>query len=191
MKISRIKVDKLFGVFDHDILLNKEDGITIVIGENGLGKTVILEAINALFERDFRFFSSLEFKMFHFYFDNGDVWELTKNVVSDGFSLHVLSSMNTKNRPTKIFEESTSNNRSSKMRERQLMLQLEYEKRKLLDRQRDLLGDRDFGFEREYEYKKRMEMHHRMQLEESNVKQPQWFTDTIKEINVKLIDPLC
>lgn len=46
MRLEKISVTSLFGVFDHEIKLNTDDGITIVIGENGLGKTVILEAIN-------------------------------------------------------------------------------------------------------------------------------------------------
>ena len=31
MKLTRIKVDKLFGIFDHDIKLKVNDGITIII----------------------------------------------------------------------------------------------------------------------------------------------------------------
>lgn len=49
MKLKKISVKKLFGVFDHDIPINKKSGITIIIGENGLGKTILLEMIEALF----------------------------------------------------------------------------------------------------------------------------------------------
>lgn len=55
MKLNRVVVDKLFKAFDHEIKL-KDSGITIVIGDNGLGKTVILESIEALFEEKYSFF---------------------------------------------------------------------------------------------------------------------------------------
>lgn len=88
MKIARIEVLKLFGVFDHEIIL-KKGGITIVIGDNGLGKTVILESINALFCRKFDFFETLEFASFNFQFDNGDIWQLSKEVSNSGISLYI------------------------------------------------------------------------------------------------------
>lgn len=60
MKINRVKVKSLFGVFNHDIVLNEENGITIIIGENGLGKTMMLEAISSLFDKDYTFFRPLD-----------------------------------------------------------------------------------------------------------------------------------
>lgn len=50
-RIRRIKVDKLFGVFDHDIPLN-ESGITLIHGPNGYGKTAILTLVDALARLD-------------------------------------------------------------------------------------------------------------------------------------------
>jgi len=44
-------VEKLFELFDHTISLNTGEGITLMLGENGFGKTVLLEMINALFNR--------------------------------------------------------------------------------------------------------------------------------------------
>ncbi|MDR0680944.1 MAG: AAA family ATPase [Dysgonamonadaceae bacterium] len=49
MKLSRIKIEKLFGQFDYDIKLNQEEGITILTGPNGYGKTTILNIIWSLF----------------------------------------------------------------------------------------------------------------------------------------------
>jgi predicted ATP-binding protein involved in virulence len=49
VRIRRIQVTKLFGVFDHDIPLNLHDRITIIHGPNGYGKTVILKMVEAMF----------------------------------------------------------------------------------------------------------------------------------------------
>jgi predicted ATP-binding protein involved in virulence len=42
MRITKIHVTGLFGVFDHTIPLNGEDRITIIYGQNGYGKTYTL-----------------------------------------------------------------------------------------------------------------------------------------------------
>jgi ABC-type cobalamin/Fe3+-siderophores transport system ATPase subunit len=49
MKLSRIKIENLFGQFDYDIKLNKEEGIAILTGPNGYGKTTILKIVYDLF----------------------------------------------------------------------------------------------------------------------------------------------
>jgi predicted ATP-binding protein involved in virulence len=49
MRISRISVKKLFGIFSHDIPLNHDDRITIIYGPNGYGKTFTLSLVNELF----------------------------------------------------------------------------------------------------------------------------------------------
>jgi predicted ATP-binding protein involved in virulence len=49
MKLSAIKIENLFGQFDYDITLNQDDGITILTGPNGYGKTTILNIIWSLF----------------------------------------------------------------------------------------------------------------------------------------------
>ena len=41
MRITKISVKGLFGMFDHEIPLNQESRITIVHGPNGVGKTVL------------------------------------------------------------------------------------------------------------------------------------------------------
>jgi len=53
MKIRRIAVKKLFGVFNHVIQLNEKDHITIIHGPNGFGKTVLLTMLNAVFNLDY------------------------------------------------------------------------------------------------------------------------------------------
>ncbi|MDR2798241.1 MAG: AAA family ATPase [Treponema sp.] len=50
MKLLSISIEKLFGQFDYDIVLNQEEGITILTGPNGYGKTSILNIIRNLFK---------------------------------------------------------------------------------------------------------------------------------------------
>ena len=46
MRITKITVKKLFGVYDHEIPLNLDSRITAIVGANGVGKTIILRMIH-------------------------------------------------------------------------------------------------------------------------------------------------
>lgn len=79
MKLESIAVEGLFGIFDHEIPLNTQRGITIVIGENGLGKTKILEMVEAFFKGHFYKLTNIEYKNFKLKFDDNVSWEIYKN----------------------------------------------------------------------------------------------------------------
>ncbi|RPB31349.1 AAA family ATPase, partial [Vibrio parahaemolyticus] len=72
MRIKSISVKKLFGIFDHEILFNED--ITILIGENGLGKTVILEMLNNIFKGRFHEVTEVSFDRFNITFENNVAW---------------------------------------------------------------------------------------------------------------------
>ncbi|KOR90377.1 AAA family ATPase [Paenibacillus solani] len=78
MKLSKINVSNLFGVFTHEVKINTERGITIVIGENGLGKTVLLEMIESFFNKRFHYFCNVNFEELFFEFDDGVEWIIKK-----------------------------------------------------------------------------------------------------------------
>ncbi|MDO6654512.1 AAA family ATPase [Anaerobacillus sp. 1_MG-2023] len=78
MKLKKISVTKLFGIFDHEIRLNNERGITIIIGENGLGKTKILEMLESFFKGDIYRLKNIEFECLRFEFDDDFYWEVYK-----------------------------------------------------------------------------------------------------------------
>ena len=67
-----IKFEKLFGRFDYDVIFNSE-GLTILTGPNGYGKSTILKSIEAI-GKEFvgvMFFMGLDFKKITVNFENG------------------------------------------------------------------------------------------------------------------------
>jgi predicted ATP-binding protein involved in virulence len=70
MRIRRISVAKLFGRFDYNIPLNKE-GITIIHGPNGYGKTTLLRIVHSLLSRDYDLLYNSPFKELRIDFCNG------------------------------------------------------------------------------------------------------------------------
>jgi len=75
MTIKTITVEKLFDTYDHNISLKTEEKITLMLGENGFGKTIILEMINALFNQNLSYFQTVVFKRFQIEFEDNLVWE--------------------------------------------------------------------------------------------------------------------
>ena len=49
LRITKIYVVGLFGLYTHTVNLNQEDRVTIIHGPNGVGKTVLLRLVHALF----------------------------------------------------------------------------------------------------------------------------------------------
>jgi len=86
MKIKEIIVEKLFELFDHTISLNTGERLTLMLGENGFGKTVILEMINALFNQDFCHFQSVVFKRFRMLYTNKWYFDqITEELIALGY----------------------------------------------------------------------------------------------------------
>ena len=49
--LEKLFVRKLFGIFDNEINF-RDGGITVVIGQNGCGKTTMLHILNAVFSKN-------------------------------------------------------------------------------------------------------------------------------------------
>lgn len=77
MEIKSFEINGLFGYLNHKIPLMTDSGITIIIGENGLGKTITLNLISAFFNEDYTYFSEVEFDSFWIEFSDGKKWEVT------------------------------------------------------------------------------------------------------------------
>jgi predicted ATP-binding protein involved in virulence len=98
MKIKKVSIEKLFGVFDYDIPVNNKSGITIIIGENGLGKTILLEMLDAFFKGKYFYFNSVTFKEFILVFDDGVKWVLKKKEQKDNLPILNLIQINKNNK---------------------------------------------------------------------------------------------
>lgn len=82
MEIKYIRINGLFSRFDHEIKFT--DGVNIIIGDNGVGKTICLKIINNLFNGDFGYLFDLDFKNISISFGK-EIWDISKQPI-DGHS---------------------------------------------------------------------------------------------------------
>lgn len=207
MKIKKIEVNKLFGVFDHKIPLMNDSNITIVIGENGLGKTIILEAINSLFNNQFDFFKTIDFESFVISFDNGDSWDIEKKNDKRDLCLYITRSEGNyrskpeiKQKPARIIiGENTNSKRNAHMHDEYLS-ELEF-----INYMDSDIARKKHNFEMEMEMemelmrirqaKMRMNMQfqrHRLlnsrPEQEDLAAKPKWLIEAFDKISVRLIE---
>lgn len=76
--IKKITIKKLFNLFDHEIDLFESGDLTIVVGQNGLGKTAILKIIHCILNKDLIKLSSIIFNSIIVEFSSGEKWEISK-----------------------------------------------------------------------------------------------------------------
>ena len=86
MRITKISVKGLFGMFDHEIPLNQESRITIVHGPNGVGKTVLMRLVHGLFHYEYEYISSIPFECLRLDYEDGTLLTVEKKVRDDGES---------------------------------------------------------------------------------------------------------
>ena len=82
-RLTSFNVDRLFHEFSPRIPLNLNEHITAVIGPNGRGKTVCLRLINALFRRQWYYFSSVAFSRVEYSFSTRETVEVFKSGQTD------------------------------------------------------------------------------------------------------------
>lgn len=71
MKITRLKVDSLFGLYNYDIdFSSRGEFFTVLTSPNGFGKTTILRVINSLHVSRLFYLYILKFKTLIFWFDD-------------------------------------------------------------------------------------------------------------------------
>lgn len=92
MRIKRIKIEKLFGLFDYDIPLKLDERITILTGPNGSGKTTILRLLRAVFKKDFVEIKNIVFgKLSIFINDNSNSREILLSIDKANDALFTFS----------------------------------------------------------------------------------------------------
>ena len=79
LRLRRVEVDGLFGIYDHRIDLNMDDRITLLHGRNGVGKTTVLRMINALLNGHIAYFSQIPFTRFLLAFRDDSSLEFTSS----------------------------------------------------------------------------------------------------------------
>lgn len=88
LKISKIEVRKLFGVYDYDLLYNpvlsSDDNLMILYGDNGTGKSTILRMINYLLSNKLKNghkseLANIAFESFEISFTDGDSIKAFRN----------------------------------------------------------------------------------------------------------------
>jgi predicted ATP-binding protein involved in virulence len=77
LRIRQIRIDGLFGLYNHCINLNLKERVTILHGPNGAGKTVTLKLIEALLKGDYAEFLLFPFDKFIVTFTDGSVLSLS------------------------------------------------------------------------------------------------------------------
>ena len=75
MKLTNIRIYNLFGLEQNnfDIHLNAKDGISLLYGINGIGKTTIIKLIKACLDCDFRILKIKKFKTIEISFEDGSI----------------------------------------------------------------------------------------------------------------------
>lgn len=88
MKINKIKVENLFDTFTHEIEFNHDNNMTLILGQNGLGKTMVLRIIKSIFEGDFLSLQSTQFSNIIVELENDTFWLIEKILVDDEEQVH-------------------------------------------------------------------------------------------------------
>ncbi len=83
LRIARVEVQGLFGLFDHVIELKLAERVTVLHGPNGVGKTTLLRMIAALLNGDVNTFANIPFTKFHVSCENGPLLEVTSETITD------------------------------------------------------------------------------------------------------------
>lgn len=124
MRIKKITVKKLFGIFDYTIPLNMDDRITIIHAPNGFGKTIILKMIYGLFNGYYRVFRIIPFEEFRVDFDdNTSVWV---NKKGKSFFLDISDEIGTSNNIQKSNKDHESSQNIIKREIPRIVINLSY-----------------------------------------------------------------
>lgn len=96
MRLQKVEVEGLFGIYDYSINLFTGDNITIIDAPNGMGKTTVLKLIKASVEGELTVLDSIPFKRFRLEFDNEQIIEVQKkDIFKSIFDIDLVRLRNT------------------------------------------------------------------------------------------------
>ncbi|MFI1855685.1 AAA family ATPase [Streptomyces sp. NPDC020480] len=84
MDLYELRIEDLFDEFTHVIHFNTVDGLTLLHGANGVGKTTVLKIIDALSNRNFSLLRSIHFSALGVKFSNGQNLAIKRTVPEGG-----------------------------------------------------------------------------------------------------------
>ena len=79
LRLTYIEVRGLFDMYDHEIHLNLDDRVTLLHGPNGMGKTTLLQMVNAFMSENLIFFARIPMQSFTMRFHDSTKIELSSN----------------------------------------------------------------------------------------------------------------
>ncbi|MCY4150863.1 MAG: AAA family ATPase [Aestuariivita sp.] len=92
LRLTRIEVSGLFGMYDHKIALNLEDRVTLLHGPNGVGKTTMLEMVSALLDGNFSYLARVPMHSFTMNFnDDSTLRVLINGSAGQGEDTHEIT----------------------------------------------------------------------------------------------------
>lgn len=71
LRVARIEVEGLFGLYSHRIELNLDERVTILHGPNGVGKTMLLRMVDFVLGGRWYGLGTVPFRLFHVHFTDG------------------------------------------------------------------------------------------------------------------------
>ena len=81
MKITQILVRGLYDRFNHELTFNPSERVSIMIGPNGFGKTMILRILNAIFNLRVHGLERMPFEIVTVHFDDKSTLGASPSIV--------------------------------------------------------------------------------------------------------------
>ncbi len=110
MKIKKVTVNDLFDTFNHEIDFKHEEGITLILGQNGLGKTMVLKIIQAIFQADFLFLENVQFSSVRIDFLDNSSWVIKRVKTEEKEELVLIRLLNNEEKEKISISEMNHNN---------------------------------------------------------------------------------
>lgn len=82
-RLLEFSIDNLYGLYNHKVEFNNSEGISILHGPNGVGKTALLKCISHLFSGDFESLAKIPFQKVSAILDSGTEISVTRMASSN------------------------------------------------------------------------------------------------------------